>query len=150
MRLLQATLVIALATSTLPLHAGGAKKDEDKLQGKWVFTEGVINGLPVEQKELVGGDILFVISGNKMTRQKGDKDGLQNLFTLDSTKTPKTIDSIPQSGRDKGKTIPGIYHLENDTLKICVPLDPEKAKRPTEFAAPPKSGLMLMTLKRVK
>src|SRR5262245_44078642 len=150
MRLLCAALAVALLGTANPSRAGGDKKDEDRLQGTWVVQGIVYNGLVIEQKEIVDGDIVLVIAGDKLTSNRPGKEGLESTFKLDATKTPKTIDTVALGGRHKGKTVPGIYQLDGDTLKLCAPVDPEGAKRPTEFAAPQKSGLTLMTLKRTK
>ena len=52
-------------------------------------------------------------------------------------------------GDQKGKTVKGIYKVNGDDLTICRGLT-EMEARPTEFAAPVDSGLLLVTWKRSK
>jgi uncharacterized protein (TIGR03067 family) len=89
-----------------------------------------------------------VFSGEKMSIFPPDGDGKQalaNTFRLDPSQTPKAIDATRVKG---GKMAKG-YELDGDTLKLCLPIRLEK-ERPTEFAAPEKSEVLLLTLKRVK
>jgi uncharacterized protein (TIGR03067 family) len=52
-------------------------------------------------------------------------------------------------GGFKGKTNLGLYQLEGDTLKLCMPNEPTE-ERPTKLASPEGSDLILMTLKKRK
>ena len=60
----------------------------------------------------------------------------------------KTIDAVRNTGPDKGKTEPGIYKIEGDTLTYCV-TDIGK-ERPTAFATKEGTKNSLFVLKRVK
>ncbi len=68
--------------------------------------------------------------------------------TLDPSKTPRQVNSLLTAGRDKGKTVLGIYEVKDDTMKVCW-ADPGKP-RPTAFATKPDSGQYLILLKRQK
>jgi len=65
------------------------------------------------------------------------------------TGEPKVIDLKPLYDPFKGQTCPGIYELDGDTLKLCLPNEP-LAARPTELKAGAGSRLCLFTLKRSK
>lgn len=74
--------------------------------------------------------------------------GLEGIYHLDSTKSPKTIDIITLG--EARKTGLGLYTLDGDTLKLCLSIDPEKvSERPTEFVS--KAGVLqvIVTLKRL-
>ena len=59
-----------------------------------------------------------------------------------------TIDLVPGKGRYEGKTLPGIYKLEGDTLTIAF-AEPGK-DRPTAFESKAGSGVVLVVHKRAK
>ena len=72
----------------------------------------------------------------------------EGTFTIDPKKTPATIDLVPGKGRYEGKTLPGIYKLEGDTLTIAF-AEPGK-DRPTAFESKAGSGVVLVVHKRAK
>ena len=74
---------------------------------------------------------------------------LELTYSLDASKSPRTVDLTVVEGSDKGKTYRGIYTLEEDRYKICRTTLPDK-DRPTEFGTGPKSGLMMVVWKREK
>ena len=51
-------------------------------------------------------------------------------------------------GPNKGKTIPAIYELKDDTMRVCYDLN--EKKRPTEFKTKAGTNLYLVTYKREK
>jgi uncharacterized protein (TIGR03067 family) len=73
-------------------------------------------------------------------------------FQLGATKEPKTIDLVWTQGDNTGKTYPGVFTLEGDTLKICYAR--EGKVRPSGFTAEAtkeiKDHCVLMILKREK
>jgi uncharacterized protein (TIGR03067 family) len=147
-------LLFSLAAVTVgapaPVPRDDGKRDSDNLQGTWQATAGVANGRPVPGEQVQRVKVVF--SGDKMSLFPPDGDGKQTLehtFRVDPSQKPKAIDVTRLEGGGKGKTAQGIYELDGDTLKLCLTSRLEK-ERPTEFAAPKESGLVLMTLKRVK
>ena len=62
----------------------------------------------------------------------------------------KTIDAVGTSGGFKGKTFPGIFKIEGDTLLWCTTTSGNAADRPTEFAASPAKKSYLIIVKRQK
>ncbi len=149
-RFLLCSLMAVILGSAGPVRADDAKKDEDKLQGTWQATEAVANGKPVPKEQLERMKVVF--AGDTMSIFPPDGDGkksVENTFRVDPSKKPKAIDATRAEGDSKGKVAKGIYELDGDALKLCLSARLEK-DRPTEFAAPEKSGLVLLTLKRVK
>ena len=73
------------------------------------------------------------------------------FFKLDSTTIPKQITLTYKSGNVEREVV-GIYELDGDRLKICLPKFPkyEKAAIPKDFTASKGSGRNMFILKRVK
>src|SRR5262249_49520732 len=68
-------------------------------------------------------------------------------FDIDPKNSPKTIDIHFTEGPEQGNTALGIYEIKGDEFKLCLTVTAKN--RPTEFAAPPNSGLGLEVLKRI-
>jgi uncharacterized protein (TIGR03067 family) len=122
------------------------KEELGKLQGSWQVESQEENGKKLGEEELKGrticfGQNLFLLRQNAKMIQLGK-------LKIDPSKSPKTINTIVEKGVREGDILPGIYHLDGDTLKICLNKDGEG--RPKEFKTEPKSGLTLMVCKRVQ
>lgn len=139
-------LVLAVGL-LIAADSGGdlASKEKKALEGTWTITSVVRNDNPLPEGRLK--DARFVFQGERFTQELGEKTLAKGTFRLDAGKTPQTIDLMVSEGEEKGKTILGIYQVEDDVLKICGSPDGE---RPTEFAAKDRSGHTLVTCQRVK
>jgi uncharacterized protein (TIGR03067 family) len=137
------------------LRANDAKADLEKLQGVWVVTAIEEGGESTTAKDLPAA-ITVTFKGDKMVMDgplaapKGEKP-VKPEFTvkLDPSQKPKAIDTVALGGKFKGKTGKGIYQLDGDELKLCLP-NQESKDRPTEFKSLAGSDLVVMTLKRSK
>jgi uncharacterized protein (TIGR03067 family) len=142
------TLLLLLGTGLVPAaepaSKGGATGDSAKLQGTWSIVSVEINGLPLDAEKLK--DARLSIQGNRYSFRLEDTR-LEFTFKVDASKSPKAIDLMVVEGSLKGKVFPGIYKLENGGYTICRATVPGK-DRPTIFAAPANSGLMLVVWKR--
>ena len=70
----------------------------------------------------------------------------EGTVVVHQTTVPKSFELQFEEGPEKGNTNFGIYELDGDTWKIC--LATRGSVRPTEFAAPPGTGIALETLRR--
>jgi uncharacterized protein (TIGR03067 family) len=146
--LLVETLAVTLLAAVAVAQEEATKTDMLKIQGTWRLLSREKDG-KADAAEAIK-DIVMINKGDKFSF-KGSASGagaMTGTFTLDATKKPKTMDRIPADGPRKGKTLPGIYALDGDTLKICVSLT--GAERPSEFATRPNSGVLLSVFKREK
>jgi len=137
-------LTVALALAPGASAQEDAKKEQDRLQGKWQITK-----MEVENKAFPPEDLAKLkisIEGNKFITLKDNGEQEKNSFKLDATKKPRRIDVTPLGGPLEGQTLEGIYALEGETLKMCLAL-PDGA-RPDAFAA--GDMRVFITLKRVK
>jgi uncharacterized protein (TIGR03067 family) len=142
------SLLLAMpAQPGLPRNLDAASRDEfKKLQGSWEIEYQEVDGKKTEASEVKGRTICFSVN-LFMLRQ--DKAMVQiGKLKVDPAKSPKTVNAFVEKGKQEGETLPGIYELNGDTLKICLNADGEL--RPKEFKSTPKSGNTFMVCKRVK
>jgi len=155
MRIIGATLLLGLL-----LAADDKDTDEAKLQGSWVVISAELDGKSLDDMK----GCKFVFDGKKMklvlreVREK-EKVAPDLPFTLDPTKSPRTIDIERIVGKKK-EYEHGIYEVNGEYLTLCVgPMKVEAtgvdagervqklSKRPTEFSS---KGSVLVKCSREK
>jgi uncharacterized protein (TIGR03067 family) len=137
----------------LAARVGDDKTDQEKLAGTWKITTMTFDGedVPAEVAKMLS----YTFTGNKATaRGRLVSSGGRFLpaagtdsytIALGTSGKLKTIDLKPTArGR---KTIPGIYELDGDTLKLCLNF---AGQRPKEFSSQGGQGISLMTCAREK
>jgi len=123
-----------------------AKKELEKLQGDWVMVSSERNGetLPDEQVKA----FRRTIKGEEFTVTRDGETIAKGTFTVDPSKSPKTIDVTFTEGDNKDKKMLGIYEIDSDNHKVCyAPLGKD---RPKEFSSKGEEGLTLSVWKREK
>ena len=122
-------------------------KDYERLTGTFILVSGVVDGKEVPED--VRKKTILVTDHDKFTVSTGDEAGTsaRGTFKIDPTKTPKTADSLQETGADKGKTVLGIYEIIDDNHKRACWAPPGKP-RPTEFVSKPGSSHILQLWKR--
>src|SRR5436309_364722 len=127
MRLQALTIVVAGLVAAAPAsREEAARQDRDKLQGVWALVLAEQDGekAPEQTVKL----IKLVFKGEQYTLGGGEKS-VQGTYRLDTAGKPRAIDLMPGDGPAKGKTLPGIYELAGDTLRLCYV--PPTRERPT-------------------
>jgi uncharacterized protein (TIGR03067 family) len=79
-----------------------------------------------------------------------DPKGRKFQVRLDPTKTPRAIDLTALDGDYAGAKSRGIYRIEGNMLKICIPNSEEVTERPSDFVVREESQLVLWTLWRAR
>jgi len=128
------------------LAADDTKKDEELLKGKWKAVSMSISGEPASEEDVKSFKLNF--DGKDYTNSVGDMTE-EGSYTIDSSKSPKTIDLDIKKGQDAGKKQLGVYKLDGDKLTIVVPSAGAK-NRPTSLKVEKGSDLVEFVLERVK
>jgi uncharacterized protein (TIGR03067 family) len=119
---------------------------EKDLQGTWQAVDGEANGEKLGDDKIM--ETQLFIESNTLGI-KPDGEGRKTTFTVDSSKTPGTINLIPLDGGRKGTIVPGIYSMQDGRLKICINIwGKDPTLRPTEFKTQQGDGCVFVTLKR--
>lgn len=118
------------------------KSDLDAIIGTW-WIVGLENGGKTHpEKTFRGNTFSFgrMKGANIATLAEGKYTPVEFGFSLDPTRTPKSLDLVL-----RGNTVRGIYKLEGDDLTICMSLG---GPRPTDFATRAAGDTETFTLKR--
>lgn len=128
-----------------PMPKGPPKRpDPPALVGAWECTgitdSGRVNTADVEARI----EIEFTADGKIRLTKRGklEPDG---TYAADPKAEPATMDFTLEPG---GGLLRGIYKVDGDTLTICCE-DADRGRRPTRFAAPAGTKLMLLTFTRI-
>jgi uncharacterized protein (TIGR03067 family) len=149
-----------MSTTALPVLAlallfaaddpkGAAKKDLEKLQGTWTTVSLKYNGKDFDSEGK--GKLRFVFKGDQATVEASDeikREYAKVNFKLDPGTTPCCVDMTIAAGTQKDAVIEGIYELKGDEFKLCAKVFGKE--RPSEFAAPAGSSIVLLVMKRDK
>jgi uncharacterized protein (TIGR03067 family) len=123
-RILFVPLFLALLA---PVATFGA---DSPLQGKWIPVRAEMAGLPVPAAVLETMNVTFAGDGYTVTVGPQVDTGRFKL-------TAGLLDFIGTGGPNKGKTIPAIYVMAGDTLRICYDLAGKE--RPLVYKTMPKT-----------
>ncbi len=148
--MLRHVLFLCAAFCLIPALAVAQKSSpnntEKHLQGTWQVVDAEGNGGKLDEDKIKETQI--VIESNTLGI-KPDGEGRKTTFTVDSSKTPGTINLIPLDGGRKGTIVPGIYSMQDGQLKICINIwGKDPTRRPTEFKTRQGDGCVFVTLKR--
>lgn|ERR1019366_9584477 len=132
----------------LLLGAGGApddqKKELAKFAGTWSLGELLYNG---EDHSKLNFKVTFkgnegIVEGNDDVK----REYARIKFKLDPSAKPKIMDITVAAGSQTDATMAGIYEFKDGELRMCVRVVGKD--RPTEFASPEDSSIVLLVLKK--
>jgi uncharacterized protein (TIGR03067 family) len=133
-----------VSDATLALEKATAKEYR-AFEGTWRFKSIETGGQELPADSLK--DSRLICKDRDFTAVSAEGT-LRGTFSVDVSKTPKTIDVIFTDGPDKGRTFRGIYVLKDDSYKVC--MSPPGRDRPLAFESKPGSPQVLEVLKREK
>jgi uncharacterized protein (TIGR03067 family) len=115
----------------------------DPIEGTWLPSKAELAGDVAPDMALA--KICLVIHAGTYAVHFGHEVSDSGSYTLGALAEIQTIVLTSFSGPNAGRTIPSIYQLVGDRLRICYGLD---GTTPTEFAAPAGSPHYLVSYKR--
>jgi uncharacterized protein (TIGR03067 family) len=143
-------LLVAVALLSLAVVSFADEKADkaalalQELQGEWQAISMAQSGQDAppdaikEFKVTIKDDTITFVQGEMTFKHK---------FKIDPSQSPMHFDVEALDGPRKGKTIPGIYTLEQGELRICTPNDPDQVdQRPQEPKTQAGDGLSLLVL----
>jgi uncharacterized protein (TIGR03067 family) len=123
-----------------------AKADAARLQGMWSMVEYVVDGTESVPQKIKSW--ILIVEGDEYN--PGIREySVEFTYRINPTRTPKTIDLIPNTNGARGRVLRGIYSIEGDRFTLCYPSD-ASAERPAGFAARTGSGLVRVSWQRQK
>jgi uncharacterized protein (TIGR03067 family) len=138
-------IVVSCATIARSHDDEKEKKARAEMNGTWVPTAAELDGEKLPKN--VYETIKLVIKDEKYTVTVG-KQVDEGTVKLDLESDPTGMEIKGTKGPNDGKTIPAIYELKDDKLKVCYNLEGDK--RPKEFKTTAGSKYYLITYKREK
>ena len=136
-------VAVALLGAALA-RADTAADDWKKLTGTWKIDAATLNGDDVSAafKEAA----LTIEEGKYKLAVMGMTDA--GTLKIDPARKPKQMTITGTDGPSKGKTLPAIYEIDGDTVRICYTLDGKDP--PAEFRSTAENKTLLVTYKRDK
>jgi uncharacterized protein (TIGR03067 family) len=145
MRLANVLLFLAVAGM---MAADEPKKDDAEfLKGNWTAVSMKQGKLSFPEDDVKS--FKFALDGKNYTNTIGTVVTEEGSYTIDASKTPKTIDFAIKKGEDAGKKQLGIYKIDGDKLTI-VAAQAGSADRPKSLDAEGASDVLVVVLERVK
>jgi len=123
-----------------------ARKDLAALQGTWNLVAMEAEGDDVPADAIKGWHAVY--EGDALTLHSETEVRRHGITTLDPSRNPKAINTWDQDGPYDDRTVPGIYELKGDSLKLCFARPGEQ--RPTEFTTKKGTGVLLVIYERKK
>src|SRR5262245_59124249 len=146
LRLLLATSLIAISfTSVARSDDEKVKKVLAEMSGTWIPSEAELDGEKLPETAIKS--LKLVIKDEKYTVTV-DNQVDEGTVTLDLESDPTGMEIKGTKGPNEGKTIPAIYELKDDVLKVCYNL--EGKKRPAKFKTTAGSKFYMVTYKKEK
>ena len=138
--LLSAILIITAVTLGIFATALEKTKSNDAaLTGTWEAVEGELAGKPLPPEVVRAGKLIL----SARDYQVGNDIG---MVEIDSAAHPPAITFKGIKDPNEGKTIPAIYELSGDAMRICYDLTGQQ--RPTTFTTGTEPAPLLVRYKK--
>lgn len=126
-------------------EAPNVKAEGKKMQGTWKPVTAELAGKPFPE-EVLKSMKLVITDGKYAVTVGGQVD--EGTVTLDTAKSPRTMEIVGTKGPNQGRTISAIYELKDNKLRVCYDLSGQVP--PKEFKTKLDSKLFLVEYQREK
>ncbi len=117
---------------------------ESKLEGKWQMVRAELAGEVAPN--LVTEHIVLVLAFGDYEVRYGNEISDRGTFVLDATSPQRRLILTGIEGTNAARTIPCLFQLAGDRLRVCFGLDGES---PVDFTTGPDSQRYLATYRRI-
>lgn len=134
----------AIAGATTAVRADATADEWKQLSGTWKVAAATFNG--DDATDLFKQAVLTIEKGKYTVDFGGMTDA--GTLTVEPGKKPKQMRITGVEGPNKDKTMPAIYEINGDTLKVCYTIDGKEP--PKEFKSTAENKTLLVTYQREK
>lgn len=128
--------------------AAEPRDDSQLIQGTWVPAQAVLAGQAMPEPFLAS--ITLKLTDGKYEALIADRAD-RGSYKLDTKASPKGMVIVGTDGPNLNKSLPAIYELDGDTLRVCYDVSgTNRPSRPTEFKSTTSNQLFLVTYRRKK
>jgi len=146
--------VVSVATGSMqfsraedPVPSRQAAKDDlKKLQGTWECVAMEREGDELRPEDFKNSTAVY--EDDRVTLYREGEFFRRGIITLDPAKAPRKVNTWDSGGPYGDQTVPGIYDIDGDTLKLC--FGRPGSERPTEFTTKKGPGFLYCVYKRKK
>jgi uncharacterized protein (TIGR03067 family) len=138
---------LAFALFALVPLAADAPAEADRLKGIWAAQSITVGGQTLPDDPTRSG-MMMIFDGAKYYQRVGQNITEEGTYTVDASRSPKSIDLVVEAGGNSGARQLGLYHLASDELTICL-AQPGTRSRPKNIDGKSTTAAMIV-LKRYR
>jgi len=148
--LTRSTLAVLAVLVALAARATADQSQDEmrKFQGSWDLVVEEVDG--ERMPEPLIRDVVLVVEGDRWTLRTDQEIRNRAVVRLNPAATPPQVDLAYSAGAPPHAKGVGIYAIAADRLKICLALDLDSQRRPTDFVAGPGSNKLVREFVRQK
>jgi uncharacterized protein (TIGR03067 family) len=122
-----------------------AQQGDTMIEGTWIPISAELGNQPFPERLFT--TMRLILTEDSYTAIVGSVTD-KGTLTLHESDKPSTMDILGTEGPNKGKTIPAIFELNGETLKVCYDL--EGKNRPHDFHTEPRTQQFLVSYRKEK
>ena len=140
-----------LSSNKRPTPLASRRDGPQSVIGRWALVTLLRNGEDRTHGTVpsAGAVVYYTFNADGTFRiVLGDSVRETGTWSVDTTVSPKLFDHVPDVNGKPGPYVPGIFAIDEDTLKISI-IPPNAARRhPTQFRSTPADSSWLLVFRR--